>query len=151
VTVGVDLSARDTKTWIASIDWADGQAHVQVERGVKDERIVEVAQTAAKVGIDCPFGWPRAFVKYVNDHAGQGVDPQDGKGEAWRSTLANRETDKWIKVMTGLNPLSVSADRIGHVAFRCAHLLSTMKAAGIEIDRAGRGGTVVEVYPAASL
>lgn len=151
VTVGVDLSARDPKTWMATIDWTDGHAYARLERGVRDIQIIEAAKTAAMVGIDCPFGWPTAFVKYVRDHAEDGVEPQGQEGEVWRSALANRATDKWIKAKTDLKPLSVSADRIGHVAFRCAHLLSAMKLEGIEIDRTGRSGTVVEVYPAASL
>jgi hypothetical protein len=76
VTVGVDLSAQDAKTWLATIDWSDGQAHARLEPGVADSRILEAAQTAAKVGIDCPFGWPTAFTKYVSDHATNGVDPR---------------------------------------------------------------------------
>jgi predicted nuclease with RNAse H fold len=151
VTVGVDLSAQDAKTWLATIDWSDGQAHARLEPGVADSRILEAARTAAKVGIDCPFGWPTAFTKYVSDHAANGVEPQGEDGKVWRSALANRATDTWIRNRIRLSPLSVSADRIGHVAFRCAHLLATMTSAGIEIDRTGQTGTVVEVYPAASL
>ena len=48
-------------------------------------------------------------------------------------------------------PLSVPADRIAHVALRCAVLLSKLDAAGRPVDRAAGGGAVVEVYPAASL
>jgi len=47
-------------------------------------------------------------------------------------------------------PLSVSADRIAHVALRCAVLLAKLDAAGRPVDRSG-SGPVVEVYPAASL
>lgn len=151
VTVGVDLSARDPKTWMATIEWAGSQAFVRLERGVGDARLVEAAAGADKVGIDCPFGWPVAFTKYVSDHAAGDVKPQGDDDALWRSGLANRVTDIWVKRHTGLNPLSVSADRIGHVAFRCAHLLATMKSQRVEVDRSGRGGVVVEVYPAASL
>ena len=49
-----------------------------------------------------------------------------------------------------LVPLSVSADRIARVAFRCAVLLAKLDAAGHPVDRSG-SGPVVEVYPAASL
>jgi predicted nuclease with RNAse H fold len=44
----------------------------------------------------------------------------------------------------------VSADRIGHTAMRCAGLLARLTRQGQPVDRAG-SGTVVEVYPAASL
>jgi hypothetical protein len=50
----------------------------------------------------------------------------------------------------GVNPLSVSADRIAHAAFRCAGLLARLAALGEPVDRAG-SGVVVEVYPAAAL
>lgn len=46
--------------------------------------------------------------------------------------------------------MSVSADRIAHVAFRCAVLLAELEAAGDPVDRSG-SGSVAEVYPAASL
>lgn len=103
------------------------------------------------IGIDSPFGWPAPFVKYVSDHSDGGVDVQGSDGATWRKALANRTTDGWIREKTKLNPLSVSADRIGHVAFRCAHLLSQIARADIEVDRAGVTGHVVEVYPAAAL
>ena len=43
-----------------------------------------------------------------------------------------------------------SADRIAHVALRCAVLLAKLDAAGRPVDRTG-AGAVAEVYPAASL
>src|SRR5712691_13071857 len=49
-----------------------------------------------------------------------------------------------------LTPLSVSADRIGHVAMRCACLLALFAQQGHDVDRGG-SGKIVEVYPAASL
>ena len=61
-----------------------------------------------------------------------------------------RRTDTVVHDKLRLMPLSVSADRIAHVALRCAVLLAKLDAAGRPVDRSG-GGTVVEVYPAASL
>ena len=49
-----------------------------------------------------------------------------------------------------ITPLSVSADKIAHVALRCAVLLARLDAAGHPVDRSS-AGPVVEVYPAASL
>jgi hypothetical protein len=55
-----------------------------------------------------------------------------------------------VREQAGLVPLSVSADRIAHVALRCAVLLAELDASGRPVDRSG-SGHVVEVYPAASL
>jgi Protein of unknown function (DUF429) len=61
-----------------------------------------------------------------------------------------RVTDLVIKQEIRLTPLSVSADRIGHVAMRCACLLAQFAQQGHAVDRSG-SGTLAEVYPAASL
>jgi hypothetical protein len=56
-------------------------------------------------------------------------------------------TDEAVRAETGLIPLSVAADRIGHAAMRCAGLLAQLARRGQSVDRCGRG-VVVEVYPA---
>ncbi len=61
-----------------------------------------------------------------------------------------RVTDLVVKEETGLTPLSVSADRLGHAAIRCAGLLAKLAEQGQVVDRSG-GDQIVEVYPAASL
>ena len=75
----------------------------------------------------------------------EGVEPKQ-----WRRRLAWRHTDEVTRQLTGLVPLSVSADRIGHTAMRCAALQTRLAAEGRGVDRSG-AGAVVEVYPAASL
>jgi predicted RNase H-like nuclease len=55
-----------------------------------------------------------------------------------------------VHEITGSWPLSVSTDRIGVAAMRCARLLDSLAAQGTPVDRAG-SGRVVEVYPAAAL
>jgi hypothetical protein len=42
-----------------------------------------------------------------------------------------RRTDVFVHEQLGLTPLSVSADRIAHVALRCAVLLTTARAAAL--------------------
>lgn len=116
-----------------------------------NEAIVESARLAAKVGIDYPFGWPVPFVQYVTEHDRGDVAPRSGEPLAWRRSLANRTTDLVVRETVPLVPLSVGADRIGHVAMRCAALLSELVEAGESVDRTGQTGKVVEVYPAASL
>jgi hypothetical protein len=61
-----------------------------------------------------------------------------------------RRTDLFVHEQLGLTPLSVSADRIAHVALRCAALLTKLEAVHGPVDRVG-SGPVAEVYPAASL
>ena len=60
-----------------------------------------------------------------------------------------RVTDLVVR-QARLVPLRVSADRIGHVAMRCACLLARFAQQGHEVSRDG-SGMIVEVYPAASL
>jgi hypothetical protein len=151
-TVGVDLSAEVAKTFVASIEWTSSGAVVtSVTGGVDNLAIVVAAKTADKTGIDCPFGWPLPFLKFVTDHMAGVVDPDERLPRVWRRDLAKRETDLFVHATTGLTPLSVSADLIAHVAFRCAALLAELSAAGVSVDRSGIDGAVAEVYPAASL
>jgi hypothetical protein len=72
-------------------------------------------------------------------------------GKDWRRTLAYRETDRDIHRRSGRWPLSVSTDRLGLTAMRCAGLLGRIAAAGAIVDRSGATGIVAEVYPGATL
>jgi hypothetical protein len=153
LTIGVDLSAEETNTCLAAIDWSTGGAAtvVDLQSRVGNHTIVEAAVPAAKVGIDCPFGWPIGFTEFVLEHQNGDVGPRAGRPLDWRRSLANRETDLHVRRMTSLTPLSVSADRIGHAAMRCAALLAQLKRAGLPVDRSGQSGLVAEVYPSACL
>jgi predicted nuclease with RNAse H fold len=151
-TVGVDLSAENTKTCLASIEWHPGRAHVEnLRTEVSDTTIIKLAQSATKIGIDCPFGWPVPFLDFITEHDRGDVRVRDGMPIAWRRKLTNRGTDLFIRDVTGLVPLSVSADRIAHAAMRCAALLAELIGNGVPVDRTGQTGKIVEVYPAASL
>ncbi len=152
LSVGVDLSAEEPNTWLASLEWGSGGAEVvALERAVGNARIVEVAVGADKVGIDCPFGWPAPFVEFVAEHLAGDVAARGGVPIEWRRRLAYRMTDRFVTERTGLRPLSVAADRIGHAAMRCAALLAELVAAGVPVDRSGVQGAVAEVYPAGAL
>ncbi|TMR16567.1 DUF429 domain-containing protein [Nonomuraea turkmeniaca] len=152
VTVGIDLAAEAVRTAVAWLDWSDGRARlVRVEVGADDALIVDAVMGAAKAGIDCPLGWPDRFVEFVTAHrAGHVRVPEGLAGRAWRRDLALRVTDQVVHEQTGLTPLSVSADRIGHATMRCAAVLAELARRGQPVDRRG-GGVVVEVYPAACL
>lgn len=146
-TVGIDLAAKAKKTVACSIEWQRGRAAVTyLESGLGDSDLVECIEGADKVGIDAPFGWPDEFVSAVAGHHGMqpwpGVDA--GDADEFRSRLSFRETDRHVRDVR--RPLSVSTDKIGVTAMRCAGLLQRVG----DVDRAGFG-KIVEVYPAAAL
>ncbi len=127
--VGVDLSAEPMRTAVAVLAWDDGKAVVEeLYVGADDEGVLAALATADKAGIDAPFGWPDAFAAFLAAHQAGDVPVP----------------------VTGIIPLSVAADRIGHAAMRCAGLLTRLGRSGSPVNRDG-SGTVTEVYPAASL
>jgi len=150
ITAGVDLAAQPERTAIAVIEWSAGRAAIKEAASYGDDQtILHVIRQAAKTGIDCPFGWPDAFVLFVTEYHAHRVDvPASRPGS--RRNLTMRRTDVVVHDRLRLTPLSVSADRIAHVAFRCADLLAQLEAIAGPVDRAGTG-PVAEVYPAASL
>jgi predicted nuclease with RNAse H fold len=153
LTLGVDLAAADERTALAVVGWAGGRAEVRTVRlGVGDDEIVAAVAAADFVGIDSPFGWPVAFAELIAGHErGRIKLPEEGEtGAAWRRRLVYRLTDEVVRAETGLIPLSVSADRIAHAAFRAALLLTRLADEGRAVDRTGEGA-VAEVYPAACL
>jgi predicted nuclease with RNAse H fold len=152
MSAGLDLAATPERTALASIEWAGTRAVIRdVVCPAGDDVILEVIGQAGKTGIDCPLGWPDAFVGFVAAHrSGHVALPPDGLGAGWRRPLTMRRTDVFVQEKLRLVPLSVSADWIAHVALRCAVLLAKLDASGRPVDRTG-AGAVVEVYPASSL
>ena len=144
------MAAEPKATALAVIDWTESSAKLlQLDLGVDDAHIVTNVRDAIKLGIDCPLGWPIEFVEFVQRHSSG--DNTDISGDMQsRRRLAYRETDRAVREVTGRWPLSVSTDRLGLTAMRCAGLLSKIHADGVAIDRSG-AGKVVEIYPAASL
>lgn len=151
LTLGVDLAAADERTATALVAWSDHRAEVRaLHRGVSDGDLVEAIRAADKAGVDCPLGWPAPFVAFLVAQQTGRLTPPDADGASWRRGLAYRVTDQVVRAECGVIPLSVSADHIAHVAFRCAALLARLAELGEPVDRAG-GGVVAEVYPAATL
>lgn len=150
--MGVDLAAEPARTAVAVLGWDDGKAVVEdLGVGADDHAVLAALAATGKAGIDAPFGWPDAFAVFLAAHqAGDVPVPGGLTGQHWRRQLAWRHTDEAVRAATGLIPLSVAADRIGHAAMRCAGLLARLGNAGRPVDRDG-SGTVAEVYPAASL
>ena len=147
-----DLAAEPEGTAVARVDWLAGRAVVRdVRWGADDGAVLAALAEAGSAGIDCPLGWPDAFVAFVVAHQRGLVPVPVGIADrGWRRSLTLRVTDQVVRQEIRLTPLSVSADRIGHVALRCASLLALFAQQGHEVSRDG-SGKVVEVYPAASL
>lgn len=149
-TIGIDLATQPNKTAICSIVWSPDHATVSFDNDKSDQHIVELIASATKVGLDCPLGWPEAFVQAITAHSqmapwpGRDLDPEE-----FRRTLMRRETDREVH-SSGRPPLSVSTDRIGIVAMRFADIADALARRGYPVERSG-SGVLAEVYPAAAL
>jgi predicted nuclease with RNAse H fold len=150
ISAGIDLAAQPERTAVATINWTAGHAVIEdLVCRADDEDLLQMVKRVSKTGIDCPFGWPAEFVSFVTSHHASHLIPASRPSS--RRDLTMRRTDLFVHERLRLTPLSVAADRIAHVAFRCAVLLAKLEeAAGEPVDRAG-SGPVAEVYPAASL
>jgi hypothetical protein len=148
--LGIDLAADPKNTYACALEERDGALGAELFPRCDDDRLLRLAGGRRKVAIDAPFGWPRPFVDALVAHRQFETwpAPDDGPPETFRAALSFRATDR--AVMDVRRPLSVSTDRLGVTAMRCAHLLQRWSTAGETIDRAG-GGKFVEVYPAAAL
>lgn len=151
-TLGIDLAAQPERTAICSVTWDGGRAFATIERRTSDDRLVELmAVPWDKIGIDCPLGWPEPFIDAITAHRtgkpwpGRNVDPDE-----YREHAKYRLTDEVLHARDGRWPLSVSTDRIGVVALRCALLLDRYAGKRKALRRDGTG-VIAEVYPAAAI
>jgi hypothetical protein len=149
---GLDLSAEPKGTALAVLEVSSTGVKLQsLELGLLDSQIVAASAQVQKLGIDCALGWPIEFIDFLQQQANPNMQAQKFEGSIeLRRTLAYRETDRMVREVTKRWPLSVSTDRLGMAAIRCAGLLSAIAATGANASRAG-DGLVVEVYPAASM
>jgi len=153
-TLGIDLAASPARTAACTIFWTDSSVIGEIHSApIYDEDLLSLMRSADRVGIDCPLGWPVAFVDALTAHQAGGAWPGRGASDpvAYRRRLTYRRTDE-VVAATGSRPLSVSTDRIGVVALRCAMLLDAFELpqAGAAPDRSG-ASVVAEVYPAAAM
>ena len=151
ISAGIDLAAEPKGTALALIEFNSGKANLlYLEQGLDDQALIDKTIDADKVGIDCAFGWPIEFAKFIAQNQDpKNKEPIDG-GMDFRRTLSFRETDRVIQELTGRWPLSVATDRLGLTAMRCAGLLSRYQQSGTKVDRSG-AGKLAEVYPGATL
>ena len=150
-TLGIDLAAEPKGTALARIHWSANSAQlVELKLGVNDSEIVELAQGATKIGIDCALGWPTQFVEFLKLHSDLNLRSKPSGDINWRRDVSYRETDRFLQRLTGRWPLSVATDRLGMTALRCAGLQARLVGAGFSRDQSGLA-EMVEVYPGATL
>lgn len=148
VTLGIDLSATDAKTAACAIRWDDGRGTVDVpRRGLSNDDLRALIADAATAGLDAPFSWPVPFREALVEHPKTGAWPADYRSLRYQL----RATDLFVDGIAR-RPLSVSTDRIGVTAMRCARLLQELAEdrGKHRLDLTGRDG-IYEVYPAAAL
>jgi predicted nuclease with RNAse H fold len=96
ITAGVDLAAQPERAAVATIKWSADRAVIEdVACHADDEVILQVVKRASKTGIDCPFGWPIAFVSFVTSHARHVSVPALRPGS--RRNLTMRRTDLFVR------------------------------------------------------
>jgi len=151
-TLGIDLAAATKKTAAAVVEWSNGTARLaHLALGVDDREIVRLFGACDMTGIDCPVGWPDAFLPFIAGHLAGAAQPVlEHDGIEGRRLLAYRDTDRFATAQTGLIPLSVSADRLAHPAMRCA-VIQAKIAPEYGLQPRDGSGRLAEVYPAASL
>lgn len=160
-SLGIDLAAQPRTTAAVLIRWpwsvgVGAQPVVEQARvGCTDEDLRDLARRCAgdgdRVGVDCPLGWPLAFVELVTSHAAGEPSAvwQMGVAEATRH-LRYRLTDLDVWDRVGHAPISVSTDKLGSTALRASRLVQQWEAdRGHRLARDG-SGWLVEVYPAAA-
>lgn len=150
LTAGIDLAADPKRTGVCEIDWAAATPVVTigVVGAYHDEALADLIVRADRTGIDAPLGWPEPFVNAIRAYHADG----EWFAGADRRPLSYRTTDQHIGAQPEQRvPLSVSTDKIGVTAMRCAHVLQLARGRGADVDRSGTTGKVTEVYPAAAL
>jgi len=108
LTAGVDLAARPERTALVSIQWTADRAVIQdVAHPADDTVILAAIERADKTGMDCPLGWPAAFVEFVAaHHCGHVGIPVDDDPD-WRRRLTLRRPDLVVQQHLRLVPISL--------------------------------------------
>ena len=147
--LGIDLAAEVKATGaVRVVRAASAWSVTTVEGRLDGDALIDAVRMVDVVSVDSPLGWPAAFVDAIEAHGSFRPWP----GGVDRSTLTHRDTDRAIRQHGIRAALSVSADKLGSVAMRCA-LLQRRWAEEVWGAPAARDGSgrLVETYPAAAL
>jgi hypothetical protein len=163
--IGVDCAVDPRKTGLAigrleSLRAANQKAPRLVvehaELGVSIDALVDTVSQAVHdsertlLALDAPLGWPSALGTALAPHrAGESIS-------ASAQELFLRQTDLFVRRVSGKRPLEVGADRIARTARSALGLVDAVRSASRkalamawspEFDESG----LIEVYPAATL
>ena len=151
--VGIDWATTPMNRALVRLSASDaGVLVMTVEDRVSDARVRETCVDPAirAVAIDAPFGWPKAFSRFVCEWA----LTASGGGRPPSSDLFRfRHTDRIVRDEVPKQPLSVSADRI---ALGTRAWLDCVSDVGLHrrIDVVGEDDSsppsIIEVYPGAT-
>jgi len=146
---GVDLSTSPANTGVAFV--ANGPAGLVAWRlpahlPANDRLICRIFGFSEAMAIDVPLGWPNHFVRALRAH-------RQGRPYLWPplghlDDVAWRVTDKEIHTRLSIDPLRVTADRIGKTAMRGAAIQSVLPNGPYPRDGSEK---IIETYPAAVL
>lgn len=147
--VGIDLAAQPNNTSACVLEWRKRPRVVEIRRSATDDWIISKAsQSTTAIGIDSPFGWPISFVNFIHQKRVARHPRPLSASEA--IGLKYRITDIFVRnhfdsLGKNIRPISVSTDKLGAVALRCARLVQCLE------KQHGGQCKIFEVYPAASL
>ena len=66
ISAGIDLAAEPKGTALAILEFTNNKANLlYLEQGLDDQALIDKTINADKVGIDCAFGWPIEFAKFI--------------------------------------------------------------------------------------
>jgi hypothetical protein len=128
----------------------DGLSALVRRLGHRRSRLLGVREGGAAAAVFATgAGWPREFVEALNAYRRfePWPAPDEGAPETFRAALSFRVTDRVVTHTR--RPLSVSTDRLGVTATRCAYLLHRWPAVG-ERSTAQAGGSLRSIPPGRS-
>jgi predicted RNase H-like nuclease len=156
--IGIDCAVQAQNIGLARALFEEGKTHLeQVLLGSQVVSIAEIVagwlavSRGALLVLDAPLGWPDALGSALHVH--QAGLPIQGEP----NDLFRRYTDRFVRGMTGKQPLDVGADRIARTAQAALKLLEEIRVlTGKPIPLAWQAGVsagvqAIEVYPAATL
>ena len=156
--IGIDCAVEARNTGLACGWYEGGKARIdQATTGAGRAALVDTlldwasAASSTLIAIDAPLGWPAGLGQVLYTHEAGKPMPVEA------NRLFRRETDRFVRRMTGKQSLDVGADRIARTAHAALALLEALREkSGLPVPPAWEaelppGLSAIEVYPAATL
>jgi predicted nuclease with RNAse H fold len=156
--IGVDCATEPQNVGISIGCYRNGK--IELHESMLGNKCKSVAETIYSnignfskvlIAIDAPLGWPENLGYCISKHlAGSALNIDS-------NLLFRRETDRFVKKITGKQSLDVGADRIARTAHAAMSILDQLRQlTGENINLAWNptnlsGVSVIEVYPAVTM